>query len=163
MGFHFIKTVMEQNGALQTINGSRYGDSPLFKLYFKGVALLSLEIEFIEFSRYLHWDDVLASHGLHTDTDDLAVIGCPAEFFIDLALYEVFVPTEAISIFQEILDCERRYIREGSGLRRHEIFAHENHCDHCKDDPDNESGVGAGACATGHGFLGCECWKISDL
>ena len=79
---------------MATVNGCRLEpvdcgynrDAALLEFDFKGVSLLALHVELVEFSRDLDGDDLFAGGGFHSNADDLSFVRCPTELLIDLAL-----------------------------------------------------------------------------
>lgn len=141
-------------GESETLDSRGYGNSSVFDVDFKSVALFTVDIELTEFLRDLNRDDFFAAGCFDPDADDLPVGRCPAELFIDFTFDEKFIATEGIAVFKKCFHVERIGIREGFGFFIQKEFATKHDSDDSDADTDKEDRMGAGTCAASHDFSG---------
>ncbi len=92
---------------LETIHTSRDRDATLPEFDAEGVFLFSFDVEFIEFRRDFDPDQLISATGRNSDADNLATMRCPPEFFINLALNDIFIAAQTVSVFEQFLDLKR--------------------------------------------------------
>ena len=68
--------------------------------------MFGVDVELVEFLWDLDADEFVSARRLDAHADELAAIRGPLEFFIDLALHDVFVSTQAVAILEQFLDAQ---------------------------------------------------------
>jgi len=122
----------------------------LLELHPEGVFLFGVDVELVELRRDLDADKLFPAGGIDADADKLAAVGGPLEFFVDLALDDVFVAAQAVAVFQLLIDAQGGNIAERSGLFPEQGFSGEDGDRNSCDGTDDQTGIETGACAAGH-------------
>ncbi len=148
--FCFVIAVGLAGHFLETTDGSRDGNAALFESDFEGVALFALDIQVIKLGGNHHGHNFITGFRFYTNADYGGGVSITEEAFVDFPFDEVFVVPKTIAVVEEVLDDKWVGTSEGLLLFRHEEFSPEKQGNHGDDYADDEDGIGAGACATGH-------------
>ena len=116
-------------------------DAALPKFHSKSVFLFGVDVELAELLRDLDAHEFIASGRADPQANQLAASRRPLQFFVDLALDDVFVATQAVAVFEQFIDAQLGDLTKGDRLFSDEGFPGDNCDDDGGDGTDDDSGV----------------------